>query len=102
MLGHRTDVGRLMNAADIFVFPSHFEGTPFAMLEAMAHGLPVVAASFGGAEEILEDDRTGILVPRAVRMPCAPRSSRPSPTQGDLRTWLRQGANGQRPSVRRP
>ena len=63
LLGHRTDVGRLMHAADIFAFPSHFEGTPFAMLEAMAHGLPVVAASFGGAEEILEDDRTGILVP---------------------------------------
>jgi glycosyltransferase involved in cell wall biosynthesis len=63
LLGHRTDVGRLMRAADMFVFPSHFEGTPFAMLEAMAHGLPVVAAAFGGAEEILENDRTGILVP---------------------------------------
>jgi glycosyltransferase involved in cell wall biosynthesis len=63
LLGHRTDVGPLMDAADLFVFPSHFEGTPFAMLEAMAHGLPVIAAAFGGAEEILDDGRTGILVP---------------------------------------
>ena len=63
LLGHRTDVGALMDAADIFVFPSHFEGTPFAMLEAMAHGLPVIAAAFGGVEEILDDGRSGILVP---------------------------------------
>jgi glycosyltransferase involved in cell wall biosynthesis len=63
LLGHRTDVPRLMSAADVFVFPSHFEGTPFAMLEAMSHGLPVIAAAFGGAEEVLADGRTGILVP---------------------------------------
>jgi glycosyltransferase involved in cell wall biosynthesis len=63
LLGHRRDVEHLMDAADLFVFPSHFEGTPFAMLEAMAHGLPVVATAFGGAEEILDDGRTGILVP---------------------------------------
>jgi glycosyltransferase involved in cell wall biosynthesis len=63
LLGHRTDTERLMAAADLFVFPSHLEGTPFAMLEAMAQGLPVVAAAFGGAEEVLEDHHTGILVP---------------------------------------
>jgi glycosyltransferase involved in cell wall biosynthesis len=63
LLGHRTDVGRLMDAADVFVFPSHFEGTPFAMLEAMARGLPVVAARFGGVDEIVDDGRSGILVP---------------------------------------
>jgi glycosyltransferase involved in cell wall biosynthesis len=63
LLGHRTDTERLMTAADLFVFPSHLEGTPFAMLEAMTHGLPVVAAAFGGAQEVLEDDDTGILVP---------------------------------------
>jgi glycosyltransferase involved in cell wall biosynthesis len=63
VLGHRDDVARLMDAADLFVFPSHFEGTPFAMLEAMANGLPVVATTFGGAEEVIDDGRTGILVP---------------------------------------
>jgi glycosyltransferase involved in cell wall biosynthesis len=63
LLGHRHDVDRLMDAADLFVFPSHLEGTPFAMLEAMAHGLPIVATSFGGAGEVIEDGRTGILTP---------------------------------------
>jgi glycosyltransferase involved in cell wall biosynthesis len=65
LIGHRADAERLMAAADVFAFPSHFEGTPFALLEAMAHGLPVIAAAFGGADEIVDHDRTGILVPVA-------------------------------------
>jgi glycosyltransferase involved in cell wall biosynthesis len=65
LLGHRTDADRLMDAADLFVFPSHFEGTPFAVLEAMSHRLPVITAAFGGAREIVEDGRTGIVVPVA-------------------------------------
>ncbi|MEN3284667.1 MAG: hypothetical protein V7607_5807 [Solirubrobacteraceae bacterium] len=65
LLGHRADAGRLMDAADLFAFPSHLEGTPFALLEAMTHGLPVIAAAFGGAGEIVDHDRTGILVPVA-------------------------------------
>jgi glycosyltransferase involved in cell wall biosynthesis len=65
LIGHRADTGRLMDAADVFAFPSHFEGTPFALLEAMARGLPVIAAAFGGADEIVDHDRTGILVPVA-------------------------------------
>jgi glycosyltransferase involved in cell wall biosynthesis len=63
LLGHRGDVARLMAAADLFVFPSHFEGTPFAMIEAMGHGLPVVASAFGGAAEIVDGGRTAVLVP---------------------------------------
>jgi glycosyltransferase involved in cell wall biosynthesis len=63
LLGHRRDPGRLMDAADLFVFPSHLEGTPFAMLEAMAHGLPVIAAAFGGVEEIVEHGETGVVMP---------------------------------------
>jgi glycosyltransferase involved in cell wall biosynthesis len=63
VLGHRDDIPRLMAAADLFVFPSHFEGTPFAMLEAMANGLPVVAATFGGADEVIDDGQNGLLVP---------------------------------------
>jgi glycosyltransferase involved in cell wall biosynthesis len=61
LLGHRRDPSRLMDAADLFVFPSHLEGTPFAMLEAMAHGLPVVATAFEGVEEVVEDGQTGLL-----------------------------------------
>lgn len=63
LLGQVANVSQLMRAADFFVFPSHFEGTPFAMLEAMAQGVPVIAARFGGAEEVIDDGQSGLLVP---------------------------------------
>ena len=43
LLGYRDDVADLMAAADIFVLPSHFEGLPMSVIEAMLTGLPVVA-----------------------------------------------------------
>lgn len=49
---------------DVFVFPSHYvEGMPYALLEAMAAGLPIVAAATGGIPAIIEDRVNGILVP---------------------------------------
>jgi glycosyltransferase involved in cell wall biosynthesis len=52
-----------MAAADLFVFPSHFEGTPFAMLEAMAHGVPIVSSTFGGVDELVDPGDHAVLVP---------------------------------------
>ena len=43
LLGYRDDVPALLAAADIFVLPSHFEGLPMSVIEAMLTGLPVVA-----------------------------------------------------------
>lgn len=63
LVGQVGDIGSLLCAADVFAFPSRREGTPFAMLEAMSLGLPVVATRFGGADEIIESDVNGILVP---------------------------------------
>lgn len=52
-LGLRRDVPRLLAAADAFVLPSAWEGTPLALLEALAAGLPAVATAVGGNAEVL-------------------------------------------------
>ncbi len=62
-LGRRQDVAALMSLADLFVFPSRFEGMPNAVLEAMSHGLPVIATAVQGVDEIIRDGENGILVP---------------------------------------
>ncbi|MEO7296292.1 MAG: glycosyltransferase [Candidatus Limnocylindria bacterium] len=61
-LGTRSDVPRLLMAADAFVLPSLWEGLPMALLEAMAAGLPVIATSVSGTRQVVEDGRTGMLV----------------------------------------
>ncbi|WP_155486568.1 glycosyltransferase family 4 protein, partial [Vibrio campbellii] len=48
--------------SDIFVFPSLSEGSPRVVVEAMAHGLPVIATDTGNTKYLLENDR-GICVP---------------------------------------
>jgi len=61
--GFRKDAVRLLQMADIFALSSLSEGTSLALLEAMACGLPVVATAVGGNPEIVEDGKTGLLVP---------------------------------------
>jgi glycosyltransferase involved in cell wall biosynthesis len=61
--GPRKDMERMYAAMDIFALPSHDEGLPTVVIEAMAMAKPVIATSVGGIPEIVENEVTGILVP---------------------------------------
>lgn len=61
--GHRGDVTRFLAAADVFCLPSKYEGLPLALLEAMAHGLPVAAYAIDGVTEVVTDREQALLAP---------------------------------------
>lgn len=63
-IGFSRDVPSVLGAADAFVLASDWEGSPLAVLEAMAAGLPVVATAVGGIAEVVENGITGLLVRR--------------------------------------
>jgi len=69
MLGYREDTARLLAGADIFVLPSHFEGLPMSVIEAMLTGLPVIASAIRGPREQVVEGETGFLVPPGLAAP---------------------------------
>ncbi len=60
-LGRRSDIADWFTAADIFIFPTRFEGQPFALLEAMAAELPIISTSASGIPEIVTHMEHAIL-----------------------------------------
>ena len=61
--GQTNNVDVYYAAADVLVNPSHSEGSPYVVLEAMAAGVPIVATEVGGVPEIVENNETALLVP---------------------------------------
>lgn len=61
LVGYRSDVPDILNAADIFVFPSYHEGMPVSALEAMACGLPIICSEIRGNVDIIREGDNGYL-----------------------------------------
>lgn len=62
-LGHRPDVPEVLAAADLFVFPSVYEGLGGALIEAMALGLPIVASDLAALGEVVRPGENADMVP---------------------------------------
>jgi glycosyltransferase involved in cell wall biosynthesis len=67
LLGHRSDLVDLHHAFDLFVQSSDYEGTPNAVLEAMALETPVVATDVGGTSELVRNGKDGLIIPPGSR-----------------------------------
>src|SRR5262249_47716054 len=63
MPGYQSNVAEWLKAADVFVLSSLSEGTSVSLIESMAMGLPSVVTRVGGNEYVMEDQKTGLLVP---------------------------------------
>jgi len=97
-LGYRHDVPALLSAADIFTLPSHFEGLPMSIIEAMLTALPVVATDIRGPREQVVHDETGLLVPPMTVAPLATALSR---LAGDPALRASMGAAGRARALER-
>jgi glycosyltransferase involved in cell wall biosynthesis len=62
LLGLRSDIPEILNAADVFVLSSDYEGNPLSVMEAMAAGKPTICTAVGGVPELVEGG-CGLLVP---------------------------------------
>lgn len=62
-LGGRTDIDAILRTADVAAMSSDFEGTPLVAYECIANRTPLVATAVGGLLDIVDDGRTGLLVP---------------------------------------
>ncbi len=62
-IGEVGNVQPYYGAADVFVLPSHSEGSPYVLLEAMAARVPIVATAVGGVPEMVADEESALLVP---------------------------------------
>ncbi len=63
LLGQRSGAASLLSSANIYIQPSLREGLPRSVKEAMAAGLPIIATDIPGNKDLIENERSGLLVP---------------------------------------
>ncbi|MGA7799799.1 MAG: glycosyltransferase family 4 protein [Gammaproteobacteria bacterium] len=85
------DKARLLADADIFCLPSTYDAFPMSMVEAMAYGIPVVAARWGGIPDVVPHGRAGFLAD-APEPECVAEAVRPL-LDAQLRARTGEGAN---------
>ena len=61
------DIRPYLDKSDLFMLPSKWEGMPITLIEAMAAGMPIIAAKVGGVPDMIENGRTGILISPGVK-----------------------------------
>lgn len=61
-VGLKDDISLFLKDADLFIFPSQYEGVPMSLIEAMASGLPIIASNVGGIPDMITDGVNGILI----------------------------------------
>ncbi len=93
LLGWREDVPRLLAAADLFLFPTRFEGESFALMEAMAARVPIVAAAVSGIPELLRDGEDGRLFAPEDSAGLATAVLETLADPGAAALWARQAAH---------
>ena len=88
----QADVAEALSAADVFVLPSFAEGVPVVLMEAMASQVPVVTSRIAGVPELVEDGRSGLLVPPGATGPLADALNK---LLGDAKLRAEMGRIGQ-------
>ena len=63
LMGSRPDIPDILAASDVFAMSSDWEGTPMAVIEAMAAGLPIISTAVGGVPQLVRHESCGLLVP---------------------------------------
>ena len=63
LAGYQENIKNIMEAADVFVFPSKQEGLSVALMEAMAFGMPIICSDIRGNHDLIENEVNGLLVP---------------------------------------
>lgn len=61
-VGLKDDISLFLKDADLFIFPSQYEGVPMSLIEAMASGLPIIASNVGGIPDMIDSSINGILI----------------------------------------